>query len=132
MEALGRYISDKSDTTVPMEERIRIVRDDTSISTYEIQEHLRFFRGTSTSHVFVVYVKDTELWNTTRNVYYYYKFVVPSEYLVLKDEFINVSNATKYVKLGNEELGYILFRSTGAFIVTSIDLSLINNNNIRV
>lgn len=130
MEALVRYISDKSDTTVPIEKRIRIVRDDASIRTYEILESLKILRGPSNSYVFVVYVEDNELWNTTRSAYYYYKFVVPSEYLVLNDEFINVPNATKYVKLGNEKLGYILFNSTGTLIVADVDLSFFNNNNL--
>jgi hypothetical protein len=61
MEALGTYINDKSNSTVEMDQRIRIVRDDDSIRTYEIQEQLRFLRGTSTSYVFVVYVEDNEL-----------------------------------------------------------------------
>ncbi len=130
LEALGKYIHDNSDTTVPMEERIRIVRDDTSVRTYTIQENLRFLRGTSTSYVFVVYVEDNELWNTTGYAYYNYKFIVPSKYSVLQDEFINIPNASKYVKLGDEELGYILFNSTGVLMVTNIDLSLLNPSNI--
>ena len=129
MEALGTYINGESDSTVEMDQRIRIVRDDDSIRTYEIQEQLRFLRGTSTSYVFVVYVEDNELWNTNRYAYYYYKFVVPSKYLISKDEFINVPNATKYVKLGNEDLGYILFNSTGALIVTDRGI-IINTNDI--
>lgn len=130
MEALGRYISDNSDTTTPMEERIRIVRDDNSIRTYTIQENLRFLKWTNTSYAFVIYVEDNELWNTTKYAYYAYKFVVPSKYLVLQDEFINVPNASKYVKLGDEKLGYILFNSPWVLVVADIDPGFINNNNL--
>lgn len=123
MDELCEYITSRFDTNIP--NRMEIQKVETQYDFNFIDNRLSHNKGTQYNNISAQIVdKD---YNPDRIFHYLYRVINGQD--VAKNEYINIdtidsTNDTGYIKLGSNDLGYLLFKKEGSLISHNIKIDL--------
>lgn len=123
---LGDYVQSQFDTNLA--NRLRIIKKETQYSFEFLNEKIYFDKSTDFG-TFSIQVKDPE-YVEDRIKHYLYQITGGTK--VNAGEYINIpaideSNNTNYIKIGNDQLGYLLFKEHDDLRTVIVDINKLNN-----